>query len=170
MHRFSTNVIQPSSVNELLERALVSIPNPPCNYTKLGLETFLVMPWADYETQVRFETFLVIPWANCNTQGPDGNLPKDTQMVTFMMPRTFELWVFWSFYSDIRKWLAISRQQELVSYGLTDMVANIGGYLGLFIGLSCFAFIDHLCQFAARLFNAASYKKHWMWVLKTQQN
>ena len=27
----------------------------------------------------------------------------------------------------------ILRQQELVSYGLTDMVANIGGYLGLFI-------------------------------------
>ena len=73
----------------------------------------------------------------------------------------------------------ILRQQELVSYGLTDMVANIGGYLGLFsfffliclftggylglfIGLSCFAFIDNLCQFAARLFNVMNYKKHWM--------
>ena len=50
--------------------------------------------------------------------------------------------------------MAILRQQELVSYGLTDTVANIGGYLGLFIGLSCFAFIDQLCQLAARLFKA----------------
>ena len=61
-------------VNELLEEALLSIPNPPCNFTKLGLETLHVMPWADDVTQ-----------------SPDGNLPNDTQMVIFMMPRTFEL-------------------------------------------------------------------------------
>ena len=67
-------VILPCSVNELLEIALSRMPNPPCNYTKLGLESFLVMSWADHDTQ-----------------GPDGNLPNNTQMVIFMMPRTFEL-------------------------------------------------------------------------------
>ena len=54
------------------------------------------------------------------------------------------------------------RQQELVSFGFTDMVANIGGYLGLFIGLSCFAFIDYLCQLAVKLSDVISHKKHWM--------
>ena len=61
-------------MNELLELALSRMPNPPCNYTKLGLESFLVMPWADHDTQ-----------------GPEGVLPNNTQMVIFMMPRTFEL-------------------------------------------------------------------------------
>ena len=61
-------------MNELLEKAVSGIPSPPCNHTKLGLETLHVMPWADDVTQ-----------------GPDGDLPKDTQMVIFMMPRNFEL-------------------------------------------------------------------------------
>ena len=61
-------------MNELLEEALSSMRSPPCNYTKLGLETLHVMPWADFDTQ-----------------GPEGNLQNDTQMVIFMMPRTFEL-------------------------------------------------------------------------------
>ena len=69
---FSSNL--PFTVNELLEKALSSIPSTPCNHTNLGLETLHVMPWADDVTQ-----------------SPDGNLPKDTQMVLFMMPRKFEL-------------------------------------------------------------------------------
>ena len=60
--------------NRLLEKALLSIPNPPCNFTKLGLESLQVMHWADSDSQ-----------------SPAGDLQKDTQMVTFMMPRSFEL-------------------------------------------------------------------------------
>ena len=69
---FSSNL--PVIVNELLEKALSSIPSPPCNHTKLGLETLHVMPWADDVSQ-----------------SLEGGLPKDTQMVIFMMPRNFEL-------------------------------------------------------------------------------
>ena len=61
------------------------------------------------------------------------------------------------------------RQQELVSFGFTDMVANIGGYLGLFIGLSCLAFIDYLCQLAVKLSDVISHKKHWMWNISVEQ-
>ena len=71
---FLTQLKSHSIANRLLERALSIIPSPPCNYTKLDLESLQVMPWADYDSQ-----------------GPQGDLTKDTQMVIFMMPRTFEL-------------------------------------------------------------------------------
>ena len=40
------------------------------------------------------------------------------------------------------------------SYDLADMVAAIGGYLGLFIGLSCLSFYDLLCQFVGTIYDA----------------
>ena len=61
-------------MNELLEKAVSGIPSPPCNHTNIGVEPLQVVGWADSDSQ-----------------GPDGDLPKDTQMVTFNMPRTFEL-------------------------------------------------------------------------------
>ena len=54
------------------------------------------------------------------------------------------------------------RQQELESYELTDMVAATGGYLGLFIGLSCLSLYDLLCQFAGTLH--AAMKKNYYYV------
>ena len=71
---FSFLLKLPFIVNGLLETALKSIGSPPCNHTNLGLDTIQVMPWADDVTQ-----------------SSNGDLPKDTQMVQFMMPRTFEL-------------------------------------------------------------------------------
>ena len=46
------------------------------------------------------------------------------------------------------------------SYELTDMVAAIGGYLGLFIGLSCLSFYDLVCQFVGAIY-AAMKKKYY---------
>ena len=50
-------------------------------------------------------------------------------------------------------------QEELESYVLTDIVAAIGGYLGIFIGVSCLSFYDFLCQFVATIH--ATMKKNY---------
>ena len=40
---------------------------------------------------------------------------------------------------------------------LTDIVAAIGGYLGLFIGLSCLSLYDLLCQFVGTIYVTMTY-------------